>query len=136
MDDNLPVSPIGVAADLLGVHPRTLHLYEGKGLLVSARKAGRRYYSVPDLRWVRAIRFLVHEHGLNLEGLRRLLALRAWRAYENASPERREQCKDFVNPTVPCWQSNPATSNCYECSVYGTARDGLCKDEGVPQAIL
>jgi MerR family transcriptional regulator/heat shock protein HspR len=77
MDDNLPVYIISSAADLLGVHARTLHLYEEKGVLVPARKGNRRFYSTSDLGWIQALRYLIHEHGLNLEGIRRLVA--CWR---------------------------------------------------------
>jgi MerR family transcriptional regulator/heat shock protein HspR len=136
MDANLPVYIISSAADLLGIHPRTLHLYEEKGLVVSARKGNRRFYSAKDMEWIRAVRYLVRERGLNLEGLRRVLALRALGEYGKASPERQEQCKGFVGPILPCWQNNPTRSGCYDCSVYVATREGLCTDEGVPNRSL
>ena len=132
MDDNLPVYIISAAADVLGVHSRTLHLYEEKGVLVPTRKGNRRFYSASDLEWIRAVRYLVHERGLNLEGMRRLLALRAMMAYKDAPREKRDHCKDFVGSTLPCWQSNPVQSECYGCVVYGAARRGLLQDEQVP----
>jgi len=132
MDANLPVYIISSAADLLGVHPRTLHLYEEKGLVVSARKGNRRFYSAKDIEWIRAVRYLIRERGLNLEGLRRVLALRALAEYRKAPAERQEQCKGFVEPTLPCWQNNSIQSDCYACGVYAAAREGLCADEGVP----
>ena len=117
MDDNLPVYIISSAAELLGIHPRTLHLYEEKGLLVSVRKGNRRFYSASDLQWIQAIRYLVHEQGLNLEGLRRLLALRAELAYQHASPEpgeraRLAECQGFIGRTAPCWERR-ASANAF-----------------------
>jgi MerR family transcriptional regulator/heat shock protein HspR len=135
MDDNLPVYIISSAADLLGVHPRTLHLYEEKGLLVSTRKGNRRFYSANDLQWIHAIRYLVHERGLNLEGLRRLLALRAQLAYQDVQ-ERPAECEDWVGRTVPCWEKGATSFECYRCPVYTTTRDGLREDEGVPRLSL
>lgn len=132
MDANLPVYIISSAADMLGIHPRTLHLYEEKGLIVSARKGNRRFYSARDLEWVRAVRYLVRERRLNLEGLRRILALRALGEYDKASPEQQLQCKGYPGPILPCWQNNPTRSDCYGCEVYLAAREGLCADEGVP----
>ena len=68
-----PLHPIGVASGLLGVHPRTLRLYEQRGLLQPARRSGRRYYSNDDLRWSRCIIEWNHGRGLSLDGIRRLL---------------------------------------------------------------
>jgi MerR family transcriptional regulator/heat shock protein HspR len=136
MDANLPVYIISSAADLLGIHPRTLHLYEEKGLVVSARKGNRRFYSAKDMAWIRAVRYLVRERGLNLEGLRRVLALRAQSEYSKASVGQQERCSGFVGPVLPCWQNNPTRSDCYACSVYAGARERLCADEGVPNRSL
>jgi len=135
MDDNLPVYIISSAADLLGIHPRTLHLYEERGLLVSTRKGNRRFYSANDLQWIYAIRYLVHERGLNLEGLRRLLALRAQLAYQDV-PGHPVECEDLVGRTAPCWEKGAALFGCYRCPVYTAARDGLREDEGVPRLSL
>jgi MerR family transcriptional regulator/heat shock protein HspR len=72
-DDALYV--ISVAADLAGVHPQTLRLYERKGLLDPARSAGgNRRYSERDLARLRRIGDLTAA-GVNLEGVRRILDL-------------------------------------------------------------
>ena len=132
MDDNLPLYIISSAAELLGVHPRTLHLYEEKGLITPARKGNRRFYSVNDLQWIRAIRYLIHERGLNLEGLRRLLALTALLEHQNAPQELRAQCHVFVGRTSPCWQNGSVRFDCYDCPIYRAARGRLLEDEGTP----
>jgi MerR family transcriptional regulator/heat shock protein HspR len=75
LDDARPLYTIGTAAEILGVHPRTLRLYEDAGLIRPARKNNRRFYSANDLRWISCLRYMIHEQGLNQEGLRRLLAL-------------------------------------------------------------
>jgi MerR family transcriptional regulator/heat shock protein HspR len=131
MDDNLPRYIISAAADLLGVHPRTLHLYEEKGLIAPARKGNRRFYSANDLQWIRAIRYLIHRQGLNLEGLRRLLALTVLMEYQASPKELPAQCQSFVGRTLPCWQNGSAQFDCHDCSVYLTVRDRLCEDENV-----
>jgi MerR family transcriptional regulator/heat shock protein HspR len=132
MDDNRPVYIIGSAADLLGVHPRTLHLYEERGLIAPARKGNRRFYSANDLRWVRTIRYLIHQRGLNLEGLRRLLALTTVLEVQTAPQELQAQCQSFVGRTSPCWQNGSAHFDCHDCPIYMAARDRLREDEGVP----
>jgi MerR family transcriptional regulator/heat shock protein HspR len=68
---------ISVAAELAGVHPQTLRIYERKGLLDPARTAGgNRRYSEADLDRLRRIAELTDE-GLNLAGVRRVLELEA-----------------------------------------------------------
>ena len=132
MDDNLPIYIISSAADVLGVHPRTLHLYEEKGLIAPARKGNRRFYSANDLQWIRTVRHLIHQGGLNLEGLRRLLALTALLEFQDAPPEIQAQCGAFVGRVSPCWQKGLAELACHRCAVYLAARERLREDEARP----
>ena len=68
---------ISVAAELAGMHPQTLRIYERKGLVDPARTAGgNRRYSDEDLNRLRRIAELTEE-GLNLAGVKRVLALEA-----------------------------------------------------------
>ncbi|HZD66343.1 MAG TPA: helix-turn-helix transcriptional regulator [Acidimicrobiales bacterium] len=66
---------ISVAAELAGVHPQTLRIYERRGLLDPARTGGgSRRYSERDIERLRRIQELTAA-GLNLEGVRRVMAL-------------------------------------------------------------
>lgn len=66
---------ISVAAELAGVHPQTLRIYERKGLVDPARTGGgSRRYSERDLERLHRIQDLTN-HGLNLEGVRRVMEL-------------------------------------------------------------
>lgn len=66
---------ISVAAELAGVHPQTLRIYERKGLVDPARtQGGSRRYSDVDIALLRRIQELTAE-GLNLAGVQRVLAL-------------------------------------------------------------
>jgi MerR family transcriptional regulator/heat shock protein HspR len=68
---------ISVAAEIAGVHPQTLRIYERKGLLEPARtRGGSRRYSEEDLQRLGRIAELT-EQGLNLAGVKRVLALEA-----------------------------------------------------------
>lgn len=71
--EDVPVYVISVAADLAGLHPRTLRIYEEKGLVQPARRNNNRLYSEQDLERVRLIRHLTREVGLNLAGVKVLL---------------------------------------------------------------
>lgn len=68
---------ISVAAELTGVHPQTLRVYERRGLVEPARTDGMsRRYSESDIERVRRITELTEE-GLNLAGVKRVLELEA-----------------------------------------------------------
>ncbi len=68
---------ISVAAELAGVHPQTLRIYERKGLVAPARTGGgSRRYSPADIELLARIQDLTNE-GLNLVGVHRVLALEA-----------------------------------------------------------
>ena len=68
---------ISVAAELAGVHPQTLRIYERKGLVAPARTGGgSRRYSDADIALLRRIQELTNE-GLNLAGVQRVIELEA-----------------------------------------------------------
>lgn len=68
---------ISVAAELAGMHPQTLRIYERRGLLQPARtRGGDRRYSEADIARLRRIAELTAE-GMNVEGIRRVMMLEA-----------------------------------------------------------
>jgi MerR family transcriptional regulator, heat shock protein HspR len=68
---------ISVAAELAGVHPQTLRIYERKGLIEPQRTTGRsRRYSESDIELLRRIQELTNE-GVSLVGVRKVLDLEA-----------------------------------------------------------
>jgi MerR family transcriptional regulator, heat shock protein HspR len=83
--DGAPVSEeeravyiISVAAELAGVHPQTLRIYERKGLVAPKRTAGNtRRYSERDIRLLRQIQDLTQQAGINLAGVKRIIELQA-----------------------------------------------------------
>ncbi len=91
---------ISVAAELAGVHPQTLRIYERKGLLDPARTiGGSRRYSEQDIDQLRRIQDLTTA-GLNLEGVRRVLELEAEVARLRAElAESRRQAAEDVERT-------------------------------------
>jgi len=81
---------ISVAAELAGMHPQTLRIYERKGLLEPARtKGGNRRYSEDDIERLRYIAELA-SGGMNLAGIRRVLQL------ENEVRALRAQLEELV----------------------------------------
>jgi MerR family transcriptional regulator/heat shock protein HspR len=70
---NVPIYPIGVAAKLLNVHPRTLRIYEHEGLAHPTLVGKRRMFSADDIQWITCLRTFIHEEGLSIPGLKKLL---------------------------------------------------------------
>ncbi len=67
---------ISVAAELAGVHPQTLRIYERKHLVQPQRSAGNtRLYSEADIERLRLIQQLTQEDGVNLAGVMRIMEL-------------------------------------------------------------
>jgi len=91
---------ISVAAELAGVHPQTLRIYERKGLLEPARTTGgSRRYSQADIDFLRRIQELTDE-GLNLAGVKKVLALEAHIAHlENMLIQTRAEMAAAVEET-------------------------------------
>lgn len=107
---------ISVAAELAGVHPQTLRIYERRGLIEPYRTpGGTRRYSAADLERLSLIQELTEE-GLNLEGVKRVLELenlletlrskvdalqeRVREAHENADKEIRQVHRSYRSEIV------------------------------------
>jgi MerR family transcriptional regulator/heat shock protein HspR len=76
VSDDRPCYMISVAAELVGMHPQTLRIYEARGLVHPGRTpGGTRLYSEVDLERLRTIQRLTTDLGLNLAGVQRVLAL-------------------------------------------------------------
>ncbi|HEU4847814.1 MAG TPA: MerR family transcriptional regulator [Rubrobacteraceae bacterium] len=94
-----PVFMIGIASELIGVHPQTLRMYEQKGLLRPRKSIKKtRLYSEEDVELGRYIQKLTQEMGMNLAGVkkvldleRRIATLEAEKSQLREELERREQ---------------------------------------------
>src|SRR5438874_20322 len=75
--DDQPRYVISVAAQILGVHPQTLRLYEREGLVEPKRTGGKiRLYSERDIEKVRCVMRLTNDLGVNLAGAEAILYMR------------------------------------------------------------
>ena len=92
MIDDRPRYMISIAAELVGMHPQTLRMYEQKGLVQPQRTAGNtRLYSEADLERLRLIQRLTTELGLNLAGVQTVLDLEEQLQRMHTRMERLEQ---------------------------------------------
>lgn len=73
---NQPLFMISVAAELTGVHPQTLRIYERKELICPQRSSGNtRLYSQSDIDRLQFIQHLTQEEGINLAGVTRIIEM-------------------------------------------------------------
>ena len=125
-----PVYPISIATEILGVHERTLRIYEQEGLLIPARRGRWRFYSEEDLSWIRVIRYLIHEKGVSIAGLRRMLSLIPCWEVMGCSLEERKSCPKPRLRSNPCWLvATRPDKKCNLCLVYRLARQHVCDEE-------
>lgn len=95
---------ISSAAQLLNLHPRTLRNYEKAGLVKPARRGSWRYYNDVDIAWIRCLHNMIHERGINIVAISKLLSF------------------------VPCWEivdckpGSRAKCVVYQHHKYGAAR--------------
>jgi MerR family transcriptional regulator/heat shock protein HspR len=91
---------ISIAAELVGMHPQTLRMYESKGLVRPKRTPGNtRLYSEADLERLRLIQRLTTELGLNLAGVETVIRLedelgKARARFERLERELRREIRD------------------------------------------
>ncbi len=133
---------ISVAAELTGMHPQTLRIYERKGLLDPSRTSGgSRRFSESDLERLRHIQELTST-GLNLEGVRRVLQLEAEVARLHAElAEVQAQAVDAVAAThrqyrrdlVPLRQVAPFRRSTTPTVRTRDGEDGEDREDGVNQ---
>jgi MerR family transcriptional regulator/heat shock protein HspR len=124
-----PIFSIGRAAERLGTAASTLRMYEQRGLVIPAKSpSGRRTYSVHDLELLLCVREMIADEGLNIQGIRRLMALiPCWKWKKCTAGERRD-CRAYTEASAPCWtlEDAPCRQNgddCRDCRVYRDLSD-------------
>jgi MerR family transcriptional regulator/heat shock protein HspR len=127
--------PIGIVAELLNIHPRTLRIYEQEGLIKPARRGGKRFYSNNDLQWLKCLRRLLADDGLNIAGIKKLLTVAACWEIRNCGEEHRRSCPAILNFPVPCWDLVPRNCTeggriCTECDVYLHKKNHVMMQKG------
>jgi MerR family transcriptional regulator/heat shock protein HspR len=100
-----PCYAIGIVAEMVDLHPQTLRRYEELGLLIPARKAGRRLYSPRNVELLRSISRLSTELGLNMAGVEVILRLNQ-RIYDlQAEVERLQRVRANLETQIAALQA-------------------------------
>ena len=98
---DVPIYPIGVAAKLLNVHPRTLRIYENAGLIKPTLVGNRRMFSADDIQWITCLRTFIHEEGISIPGLKKLLDFIPCWEVAGCPAEIHQQCAAQVDRALP-----------------------------------
>ena len=99
--NDLPLYTISVAAQLLEVHPRTLRIYEDEGLIKPYRQGSRRLYSPNDLQWIRCLRSLIHDEGISIPGIKKLLRFAPCYEIADCPEDIHCSCDAVVDRAIP-----------------------------------
>ena len=93
-----PVISIGTAAEKAGLSVSALRKYEREGLLLLYRtESGRRLLSQADIKRISVIQHLINRLGLNIEGIRRLLAILPCWKLKPCATEDRDRCPAYLD---------------------------------------
>lgn len=124
IDRDEPQVPIGIVAKKFSISVHTLRLYETAGLILPFKsETNRRYYSQADIERIACIRHMIVKEGLNIAGIKSLLAMIPCWQLLPCSVDERERCAAYTNINEPCWISKDKYEkcknlDCRECHVY------------------
>ena len=130
IDHDAPVFVISVAAQLAGMHPQTLRTYDRIGLVQPRRTAKRgRRYSARNIAQLRLIQRLSQDEGINLEGIRRILAM------QDEIDELRAQVGD-LSALLAVARSAPSGTRVFTADPAGGVHlGGAARRRSTPRAI-
>ncbi len=124
LDKHEPVFSIGLVAGKLGVAVQTIRLYEREGLIIPYKtESGQRRFSLHDLERLSCIRQMITEQGVNLQGIRRIMALIPCWEFRGGLDDQCRRCPAYYEASGPCWSLRDVgekclLEDCRDCTVY------------------
>jgi MerR family transcriptional regulator/heat shock protein HspR len=124
IDGTDSVYTLSTASALSEIAVHSIRQYIDKGLIIPFRKESNRHlFSRVDILRLKHIQKLLVEDGLNIAGIRSVLALIPCWAIRKCSDEERAGCMAFQSKTYPCWEASEKgigckNTNCRKCEVY------------------
>ena len=122
--DFSPVYTIGITSELTETSVHALRMYEKRGIILPyVTKTNRRLFSKSDVERIKCIRKHLDEDGLNIAGIKALLATIPCWLIKPCSKTSQQICDAFTNTLLPCWEAEYkapecAGADCRECDVY------------------
>jgi MerR family transcriptional regulator/heat shock protein HspR len=124
VESTTPVYTLSTTSTLSAIPIHSIRQYIDKGLIIPFKKeSSRNLFSQVDILRLKFIHKLLNEDGLNIAGIRNLLALIPCWAIRQCSDEEREACQAYLSSAYPCWDASEKgtvckNTNCRECEVY------------------
>ena len=124
ISNTTPVYTLSTTSVLSGIAVHSIRQYIDKGLIVPFKKeSNRNLFSQVDILRLKYIHKLLDEDGLNISGIRTLLALIPCWAIRECPDKEREKCQAFHSDSYPCWEASEKGTHCKnidcrECEVY------------------
>lgn len=124
IESTTPIYTLSTTSVLSGIPVYSIRQYIDRGLIVPFRKeSNRNLFSQVDVLRLRYIHKLLVEDGLNIAGIRSILALIPCWAIRECSVGEREKCEAFQSATFPCWEASEKgtrckNADCRACDVY------------------
>src|SRR4030042_556180 len=119
-----PVYTLSITVSLTGIPIHSIRQYIDKGLIIPFKKNTRRHlFSDVDILRLKLIRNQLEEQGLNIAGIKTLMALIPCWEIRSCSKSERKSCEAYESITNPCWEASEKgyecrNINCRECKVY------------------
>ena len=119
-----PVYTLSTTAILSGIPAHSIRQYIDKGLIIPFKKeSNQNLFSQVDILRLKFIHKLLNGDGLNIAGIRTLLAIIPCWAIRKCSNKERNKCQAFNSNAYPCWEASEKgtrckNTNCKECEVY------------------
>ena len=124
VESTTPVYTLSTTSTLSEIPVHSIRQYIDKGLMIPFKKESSRHlFSQVDILRLKYINKLLEKDGLNIAGIKSLLALIPCWAIRQCSDEEREKCQAYISDTYPCWEASEKgtlcrNNNCRECEVY------------------
>jgi len=124
IESTAPVYTLSTASTLSEIPVHSIRQYIDKGLMIPFKKESSRHlFSQVDILRLKYINKLLEKDGLNIAGIKSLLALIPCWIVRQCSAEDREKCQAYISETYPCWEGSEKgtlcrNNNCRECEVY------------------
>jgi MerR family transcriptional regulator, heat shock protein HspR len=124
VESTTPVYTLSTTSILSGIPAHSIRQYIDKGLIIPFKKeSNRNLFSQIDILRLKFINNLLNEDGLNIAGIRTLLAVIPCWAVRQCSARERETCQAYQSDSIPCWEASEKgtlckNTNCRECEVY------------------
>ncbi len=112
-----------------GVTANLIRAYENMGLLRPYREPSSNYrlFTEDEIEWIKRIKYLINEVGLNIEGIKAFLTVDPCWEVRNCSEEAQKTCEAFKKINLPCWSIKSQVEccdklECYKCEYFIRSR--------------